>query len=43
MIKYKNLAIKIALVGAVLGLLASPYGQQYADDIKPLLQMVIAQ
>jgi hypothetical protein len=41
--KYKSLAIKIGLVAAVLAMLASPYGRQHADEIKPLLEMVLSQ
>lgn len=41
--KYKTLAIKVGLIAAILALLASPLGQKYAEDIKPLIEMVISQ
>ena len=40
---FKSLAIKIGLVAVVLGLLASPMGKEYADNVKPLIDMVISQ
>lgn len=43
MTKYKSIAIKVALIGAAVLILSTSVGQQYADDLKPLIEMLLQQ
>ena len=41
--KYKNTLIKLALVAALVGFISTETGKQYADQLKPMIDIILQQ